>query len=162
TTRITSLAMASDYRCFLSDCNGGRVCCVVRMAIRFVEIKASDNPEALNSEWDILENDGKTAFNTRVCGMTVGRPGSAQKSLLGIIDAGFVLAPGERTRMLTGNPGTQAHGAAPEDDVKNYFLFLPRTYLRGPGTVLTLVLRGLPVSKAEYDPTEPRGVASAV
>ena len=66
------------------------------MAIRFVEIKASDNPEALNSEWVILENDGKTAFNTRGCGMTVGRRGSAKKSLLGIIDPGFVLAPGER------------------------------------------------------------------
>ena len=131
------------------------------MAIRFVEIKASDNPEALNSEWVILENDGKNPFNTRGCGMTVGRRGSAKKSLLGIIDPGFVLAPGERTRMLTGNPGTQAHGAAPEDGVKNYFLFLPRTYLQGPGTVLTLVLRGLPVSKAEFDPAQPNGVAPA-
>ena len=131
------------------------------MAIRFVEIKASDNPEALNSEWVILENDGKNPFNTRGCGMTVGRRGSAKKSLLGIIDPGFVLAPGERMRMLTGNPGTQAHGAAPEDGVKNYFLFLPRTYLQGAGTVLTLVLRGLPVSKAEFDPAQPGGVAVA-
>ena len=129
------------------------------MAIRFVEIKASENPEALNSEWVILENDGKTAFNTRGCGMTVGRRGSAKKSLLGIIDPGFVLAPGERMRMLTGNPGTQAHGAAPEDGVKNYFLFLPKVYVTGPGVVLTLVLRGLPVSKAEFDPAQPGGVA---
>jgi hypothetical protein len=82
--------------------------------------------------------------------------------LLGIIDPGFVLGPGERTRMLTGNPGTQAHGAAPEDGVKNYFLFLPRTYLQGgAGTVLTLVLRGLPVAKAEFDPSQPSGVAVA-
>jgi hypothetical protein len=130
------------------------------MAIRFVEIKASDNPETLNAEWVIVENDGKTAFNTRGCGVTVGRRGSAKKSLLGIIDPGFVLGPGERMRMLTGNPGTQAHGPAPEDGVKNYFLFLPRTYLRGgAGTVLTLVLRGLPVSKAEFDPSQPSGVA---
>ena len=131
------------------------------MAIRFVEIKASENPEALNSEWVILENDGKTAFNTRGCGMTVGRRGSAKKSLLGIIDPGFVLAPGERMRMLTGNPGTVVHGPAPEDGVKNYFLFLPRTYVHGAGTVLTLVLRGLPVSKAEFDPSQPGGVAVA-
>jgi hypothetical protein len=129
------------------------------MAIRFVEIKASDNPEALNSEWVILENDGKTAFNTRGCGMTVGRRGSAKRSLLGIIDPGFVLAPGERMRMLTGNPGTQVHGPAPEDGVKNYFLFLPKTYVHGAGTVLTLVLRGLPVSKAEFDPSQPGCVA---
>jgi len=130
------------------------------MAIRFVEIKPAENPEALNSEWVILENDGKTAFNTRGCGMTVGRRGSAKKSLLGIIDPGFVLGPGERMRMLTGNPGTQAHGPAPEDGVKNYYLFLPRTYLQGAGTVLTLVLRGLPVSKAEFDPAQPNGVAA--
>src|SRR5215475_11545600 len=136
TTRITSLAMASNYRCFAPDCNGGRVCCAPRMAIRFVEIKASDNPEALNSEWVILENDGKTPFNTRGCGMTVGRRGSAKKSLLGIIDPGFVLQPGAKMRMLTGNPGTQAHGAVPEDEVPNYHLFLPKLYLQGAGTVL--------------------------
>ena len=129
------------------------------MAIRFVEIKASDNPEALNGEWVILANDGKAPFHTRGCGMTVGRRGSAKKSLLGIIDPGFVLQPGGRMRMLTGNPGNEAHGKAPEDDVPNYFLFLPRVYLQGPGTVLTLVLRGLPVSKAEFDPTQPSGVA---
>ena len=132
------------------------------MAIRFVEIKASENPELLNAEWVILENDGKAPFNTRGCGMTVGRRGSAKKSLLGIIDPGFVLAPGERMRMLTGNPGTQAHGPAPEDGVPNYHLFLPRSYVNAPGTVLTLVLRGLPVSKAEYDPTQPSGVAVTV
>jgi hypothetical protein len=129
------------------------------MAIRFVEIKASDNPEALNAEWVILANDGKAPFHTRGCGMTVGRRGSAKKSLLGIIDPGFVLLPGSRMRMLTGNPGTEAHGKAPEDDVPNYFLFLPKVYLQGPGTVLTLVLRGLPVSKAEFDPAQAGGVA---
>jgi len=128
------------------------------MAIRFVEIKASENPETLNNEWVILENDGKAPFNTRGCGMTVGRKGSNKKSMLGIIDPGFVLNPGERMRMCTGNPGTQAHGAAPEDGVKNYFLFLPKTYLKGAGTVLTLVLRGLDVSKAEFDPAQPAGV----
>jgi len=132
------------------------------MAIRFTEIKAADNAEALNSEWVILENAGKSPFNTRGCGMTVGRRGSAKKSLLGIIDPGFVLQPGEKIRMCTGNPATQAHGAPPpEDDVKNYFLFLPRTYLdKGLGTVLTLVLRGLPVSKAEFDPAQPGGLAA--
>lgn len=127
-------------------------------AIRFVEIKASENPETLNAEWVILENDGKTPFNTRGCGMTVGRRGSAKKSLLGIIDPGFVLQPGEKVRMCTGNPGTQAHGTAPEDGVKNYFLFLPKTYVGNAGTVLTLVLRGLPVSKAEFDPAAPNGI----
>ncbi len=132
------------------------------MAIRFVEIKASESSETLNSEWVVIENAGNTPFITRGCGMTVGRRGSAKKSLLGIIDPGFVLQPGEKMRMCTGNPATQAHGAPPpEDDVKNYFLFLPRTYLTaGPGTVLTLVLRGLPVAKAEFDPAQPTGIVA--
>jgi len=127
------------------------------MAIRFVEIKAAETSEALNTEWVILENTGKSPFSTRGCGMTVGRRGSNKKSLLGIIDPGFVLQPGERMRMCTGNPGTQAHGTAPEDGTKNYFLFLPKTYV-GSGVVLTLVLRGLAVSKAEYDPSATGGV----
>jgi len=133
------------------------------MAIRFVEIKQSESTETLNSEWVVIENVGKNPFNTRGCGMTVGRRGSAKKSLLGIIDPGFVLQPGEKMRMCTGNPATQAHGVAPaEDVVKNYFLFLPRVYLeKGAGTVLTLVLRGLPVAKAEYDPAQASGLAPA-
>jgi hypothetical protein len=131
------------------------------MSIRFVEIKPAENAELLNSEWVILENTGKMPFSTRGCGMTVGRRGSAKKSLLGIIDPGFVLGPGERIRMCTGNPATAAHGAPPaEDVVKNYFLFLPRTYVKDAGTVLTLVLRGLAVSKAEYDPAQPGGLAA--
>ncbi len=129
------------------------------MAIRFVEIKASENPETLNSEWVILENVGKTSFHTRGCGMTVGKRGSAKKSLLGIIDPGFVLQPGDKIRMCTGNPATEAHGAMPEETngAKNYSLFLPKTYVKD-GVVLTLVLRGLNVAKAEYDATAPDGL----
>lgn len=132
------------------------------MAVRFVEIKASDNPDTLNAEWVVVENAGKAPFNMRGCGMTVGRRGSAKKSLLGVIDPGFILQPGEKMRMCTGNPATEKHGTPPpEDEVKNYFLFLPKTYLNGAGTVLTLVLRGLPVSKAEFDPAQANGLAVA-
>ena len=123
------------------------------MAIRFVEIKPAESSDALNTEWVVLENVGKAPFNTRGCGMTVGRRGSNKKSLLGVINPGFVLQPGARMRMCTGNPATQAHGAPPrKDEIKNYFLFLPKSYVGAPGTVLTLVLRGLQVSKAEFDP----------
>ncbi len=132
------------------------------MAIRFVEIHAAQDPEQLNQEWVILENDGKTPFHTRGCGMTVGRRGSNKKPNLGIIDPGFVLGPGERIRMCTGNPGTQGHGPIPDEtEVKNYYLFLPKTYLKGTGTVLTLTLRGLPVAKGEHDASAPNGVAAA-
>ena len=131
------------------------------MAIRFVELHPADSAEALNTEHIVLENDGKSPFNTRGCGMTVGRKGSAKKSGLGVMDPGFLLAPGERVRMCTGDPGTEAHGKPPEDATRNYFLFLNKPVLQGPGTVLTLTLRGLPVCKVEYDPAQPGGVAAA-
>jgi hypothetical protein len=130
------------------------------MAIRFAEIHAASDPELLNNEWVVLENSGSMPFNTRGCGMTVSRKGQKKRSELGVIDPGFVLKPGEKMRMVTGNPGTKAHGdPPPEDDVKNYFLFLPQVILKGgAGTILTLTLRGLPVGKAEYDPEKPGGI----
>jgi hypothetical protein len=132
------------------------------MGIRFVEIHTAADGDQLNTEWVVLENDGKLPFNTRGCGMTVGKKGTSKRSALGIIDPGFVMQPGEKVRMLTGNPGTKAHGdPPPEEGVKNYFLFLPKTYLAGAGTVLTLTLRGLAVSKATFDPEAPGGVAPA-
>ena len=112
----------------------------------------------------VLENNGNTPFNTRGCGMTVGRRGSNKKSMLGIIDPGFLLLPGQRVRMCTGNPATESNGPMPEiadgEALTNYSLFLPKTYLV-PGVVLTLVLRGLSVSKAEFDPAAPGGIAGA-
>src|SRR5580692_4854772 len=116
TTLITSFAIARSLS--MDRARMQRVVyCPRPMAIRFVEIKAAETPEALNTEWVIVENGGKTPFHTRGCGMTVGRRGSNKKSLLGIIDPGFVLAAGEQRRMCTGSPGTAAHGTAPEDGV---------------------------------------------
>jgi hypothetical protein len=131
------------------------------MSIRFVEIHAATDPEQLNTEWVVVANDGKMPFNTRGCGMTVSRRGQKRRSDLGVIDPGFVLMPGDRMRMVTGNPGTKAHGEPPpEDAIKNYFLFLPQVMVKAPGTVLTLTLRGMPVSKAEFDPARPTGIAT--
>jgi hypothetical protein len=131
------------------------------MAIRFVEIHTAEDPEQLNTEWVVVENNGKLPFNTRGCGVTVSRKGQKKRSELGVIDPGFVLMPGDKMRMVTGNPGTKSHGAPPAEDViKNYFLFLPAVMLKGPGTILTMTLRGLPVTKAEFDPAKPDGVAS--
>jgi hypothetical protein len=130
------------------------------MAIRFVEIHAATDGEKLNTEWVVLENDGKAPFQTRGCGMTVGMRGSAKKSMLGIIDPGFLLGPGERVRMLTGHPGKETDPPPPEEGVKNYYLLLPKTYLKGAGTVLTLTLRGMPICKGEHDPAQATGVVA--
>ena len=128
------------------------------MAIRIVEIHAATDPELLNTEWVVLENDGKNPFQTRGCGMTVSKRGEKRRSQLGIIDPGFLLGPGEKVRMLTGSPGREAEGPVPEDGTKNYFLLQPKVILQGPGTVLTVTLRGLAVCKAEFDPASSSGV----
>jgi hypothetical protein len=130
-----------------------------RMAIRIAEIHAATDANQLNTEWVVLENDGKAPFQTRGCGMTVGMRGEKKKSGLGIIDPGFLLGPGEKVRMLTGSPGSKTDGEPPEDGIKNYFLLLPVFILKGEGTVLTLTLRGMPVCKAQFDPASPTGVA---
>lgn len=122
------------------------------MAIRIVEIHPADQPDALNTEWFVLENDGERPFMTRNCTLTVGMKGKKKRTQLGTIDPGFTLAPGTKVRVITGNPGRKAHGKAPEDDLTNYNLFLNVSVLRGAGTVLTLSLRSLPITKATYDP----------
>jgi hypothetical protein len=131
------------------------------MPIRFIEMHASSDPEQLNGEWLVLENTGPLPFNTRGCGITVSRKGSKKRSELGIMDPGFLLKPGEKMRLVTGNPGTKAHGEPPpEDELKNYFLFLPKVILGGgAGTLLTLTLRSLPVCRGEFAPDAPGGVA---
>ena len=131
------------------------------MAIRFVEIHPAANPAELNTEWVILENDGKLPFVTRGCGMTVGHRGQAKRRELGIIDPGFVLKPGTKVRMLTGSPGNADQGTPPEDGadgITNYYLLLPKPYLEGDGTVLTLTLRGQVVAKGIHTPANPSGV----
>jgi hypothetical protein len=129
------------------------------MAIRFVEIHPAADADHLNTEWVVLENDGKAPFQTRGCGMTVSVRGTTKRSQLGIIDPGFVLGPGDRMRMLTGSPGKDADPPPDEAGIKNYYLLLPRPYLRGAGTVLTLTLRGMPICKAEHDPAAEAGLA---
>jgi len=130
------------------------------MAIRFVEIHAAADAEQLNTEWVVLHNDGTLPFHTRGCGMTVGRKGQSKRTELGIIDPGFLLKPGDKVRMLTGSPGKKAEGEPPDDGITNYYLLLPRSYLKGAGTVLTVTFRGQPVCKAEFDPAGEAGLAA--
>lgn len=131
------------------------------MAIRIVEIHSADEPGLLNTEWFVIENQGDKPFSTRSCSLNVGSRGKRKKTQLGTLDPGFTLSPGEKVRVITGHPGRKAHGTPPEDGLRNYSLFLASTVLRGPGTVLTLSLRSLPVTTVEYDPEAEHGVAVA-
>jgi hypothetical protein len=129
------------------------------MALKIVEIHPADEPEALNTEWFILENAGDKAFSTKNCTLSITRRGGKKRIELGTLDPGFMLGPGERARVVTGNPGRKAHGKSPEDDMRNYNLFLGDQVLRGPGTVLVFALRSHTLATAEYDPAAKGGIA---
>ena len=130
------------------------------MALKIVEIHPAIEPDALNSEWFVLENSGEKPFQTKNCTLSVSRRGSKKRVELGSIDPGFTIAPGERVRVVTGNPGKKAHGALPADDLKNYNLFLGAPVLKGAGTVLLFGLRSHVLATAEYDPEVKTGVAA--
>jgi hypothetical protein len=128
------------------------------MAIRIIAIHPADPTDALNSEWFVLENQGDKPFSTKGCTLTVTRKGQPKKALLGTIDPGFIIGAREKVRVITGHPGRKAHGELPEEDIKQYNLFLNESVLRGPGCTLMVSLRSLPVTKATYEPESPGGV----
>jgi hypothetical protein len=129
------------------------------MAIKIVEIHPAESPDALNTEWFVVENDGQRPFSTRNCALVRGRKGTKKKRELGIMDPGFIVAPGERVRVHTGHPGRKSHGAKPDDGAKDYNLFLNESILQGAGTTLTITLRSAKVARATYDPEGDSGVA---
>lgn len=130
------------------------------MRLSIVEIHPATDSEALNSEWFVLANEGDAPFNTRNCQLMVRRKGTRKSRSLGTIDPGFTLQPGERMRVLTGNPGKKVHGEPPKDDTPNYNLFLNAPVLAYAGIELVLALRTLPVAKARWEPDADGGVAA--
>ena len=132
------------------------------MSLKIVEIHPAEQPEALNTEWFIIENAGENAFSTKNCTLSVTRRGGKKRIELGTLDPGFMLGPGERARVVTGNPGRKAHGKSPEDGTRNYNLFLGEEVLRGgAGTVLVFALRSHALATAEFDPDAKHGIAAA-
>jgi hypothetical protein len=130
------------------------------MALKIVEIHPAVEAESLNTEWFVLENTGEKPFQTKNCTLSVSRKKGGKRMELGIMDPGFTISPGERFRIITGNPGKKAHGAMPEEKgIKNYSLFLGQPVLRGAGTVLVFGLRSHVLATAEYDPKAKSGVA---
>lgn len=129
------------------------------MDLRIVQIHPAESKKALNTEWLILENTGDAPFTTKNCSLSVTRGAAKARGTLGTLDPGFTIAPGEKVRLITGNPGKKAHGKAPDDGLVNYYLFLGSPVLRGPGTVLVFSLRSLALCRAEFDPEHKSGVA---
>jgi len=130
------------------------------MSLRIVEIHRGESAKKLNTEWFVLLNEGDKALSTKDCSLSTGKGKSIGKHRsLGTMDPGFVIAPGEKVRVVTGNPGKKSQGAAPDDGLRNYSLFLGALIVQGPGTVLTLSLRSHVLASATFDPNEAGGVA---
>lgn len=128
------------------------------MGIRIVEIHKADSPTNLNSEWFVLENIGETPFSTRKCTIATSRGNSKKRRQLGDLDPGFVIAPGARARVITGNPAKKAHGKPPQDDLQSYNLFLNAPIISSDDTTLVFALRQHTLATAAFDPTSATGV----
>ena len=137
------------------------------MALVFREAHAAPEKKRINEEYFVLENDGATAVNTarlQVISSRVPRPGQkAQRgSLLGVIDPGFMLQPGEKILVVSGVPGKKSHGDPPaRDGMRTYHLFQQSRLLEGAGTVIKLALNQMEVAKLIFDPETQTGVASS-
>lgn len=136
------------------------------MALVFREAHAAPDKKRINEEYFILQNDGATAINTarlQVISSRVPRPGQKQQrgSLLGIIDPGFMLQPGEKILVVSGVPGKKSHGEPPaREGLRTYHLFQQARLLAGEGTVIKLALNQMEVAKLIFDPATETGVAA--
>lgn len=125
------------------------------------ELHRAASKDALNEEWIVLENTGPQAVSAAGCSLSVARSANDHPKILGTIDPGFMLKPGEKIRLVSGTASRKAQGAAPaeSDALKNYHLFLKENVLRGPGNVVRLSLKQLELAKGTFKPDAPGCVA---
>lgn len=129
------------------------------MPLRFREAHASPDKKRINEEWFVLENDGATAVNTRGLQVISAKQGK-RGSVLGVIDPGFMLQPGEKILVASGVPGKKSHGEPPSrDGMRTYHLFQREPLLQGQGTLLRLAMNQVEVARLLYDPAAANGVA---
>jgi hypothetical protein len=135
------------------------------MALIFCEAHAAPDKKRINEEYFVLENRGATAVSTaRLQVVSTRAPRTGQKaqrgSVLGVIDPGFMLQPGEKIVVATGVPGKKSHGDPPaRDGMRTYHLFQKDGLLAGPGQIIRLTLNQIEIAKLVYDPAQTTGIA---
>jgi len=130
------------------------------MPLMFREAHAAPDKKRINEEWFVLENDGGSAVSTAGLSVLAARKGK-RPSLLGVIDPGFMLQPGEKILVVSGVPGKKSHGDPPaREGMRIYHLFQREGLLQGDGTIVRLALNQMEVAKLVYDPSAPTGVAA--
>lgn len=129
------------------------------MALVFREAHAAPDKKKINEEWFILENAGAQSINTGGLQVIAARKGK-RGSVLGVIDPGFMLQPGEKILVVSGVPGKKSHGDPPtRDGLRTYHLFQRDALLHGDGTLLRLAMNQVEVARLVYDPATATGIA---
>jgi hypothetical protein len=135
------------------------------MGLTFREAHAAPDKKRINEEYFVLENDGATAVSTarlQVISARPTKPGQKGQrgSVLGVIDPGFMLQPGEKILVVSGVPGKKSHGEpATREGMRTYHLFQRAGLLEGAGTVIKLAMNQVEVAKLVYDPQASGGIA---
>jgi hypothetical protein len=139
------------------------------MRLHIREIHAPPTATALNQEWFVVENSGDRPFSTAGCTVSIGAAGRGTTRLRGVgtLDPGFTLQPGERVRVITGNPAKKAHGEVLDGGgARSYHLFLAEPlFFRfagagGASASLAITLKQHEIARAVYDPSAAGGVAA--
>ena len=129
------------------------------MPLVFREAHAAPDKKRINEEWFVLENTGASAVSTAGLQVAAGRKGK-RPSVLGVIDPGFMLQPGEKILVVSGYPGKKSHGDPPaRDGMRTYHLLQREGLLQGDGTIIRLTLNQAEVARLVFDSKAPTGVA---
>jgi len=129
------------------------------MPLVFEEAHAAPDKKKVNEEYFVLANQGASSVSTAGLQVIVSRPGK-RGSVMGQIDPGFVLQPGEKILILSGIPGKQAQGEPPvREGMRTYYLFQREGLLKGRGTTLRFAINQVDVARLTYDSSAPSGIA---
>jgi len=131
------------------------------MPLVFVEVHAAPDKKKVNEEFFVLANQGASAVSTAGLQVIVSRPGK-RGSVMGQIDPGFVLQPGEKILILSGVPGKQAQGEPPvREGIRTYYLFQREGLLKGNGTTVRFAINQVDVARVTFDRNSATGIAPA-
>jgi hypothetical protein len=130
------------------------------MPLVFEEVHAAPDKKRVNQEWFILSNTGASPVSTAGLQVIVNVPGK-RGSVMGQIDPGFLLQPGEKILIVSGIPGKVSQGEPPaREGMRTYHLFQREGLLRGSGTTLRFAMNQVDIARVTYDREAPTGVAA--
>ena len=128
------------------------------MPLVFEEVHAAPDKKKVNEEFFVLANRGASAVSTAGLQVIVSRSGK-RGSVMGQIDPGFMLQPGEKILILSGVPGKQSQGEPPvREGMRTYYLFQREGLLKGRGTTVRFAINQVDVARVTYDGSAANGI----